>query len=36
MPKQIKEVEDPRKCNTLIIINNKIQCWLRYRQGQEL
>jgi hypothetical protein len=26
----------PRKCNDIIIINNKIQHWLKYAQGQEL
>jgi hypothetical protein len=26
----------PRKCNTLIIINNKIRQWMQDRQGKEL
>jgi hypothetical protein len=29
VPKQLKEVGVPRKCNTLIIINNKIHHWLQ-------
>jgi hypothetical protein len=32
----IKEASVPRKCNVLIIINNKIHHWLLDEQGQEL
>jgi hypothetical protein len=36
VPKQLKEVGVPRKCNTLNIANNKIHRWLQDGQGQEL
>jgi hypothetical protein len=32
----IKEANVPRKCNAMIIINNKIHRSLQERQGQEL
>jgi hypothetical protein len=32
----IKEASVPRKCNAMIIINNKIHRWLQDKQGQEL
>jgi hypothetical protein len=36
VPKQLKEASVPRKCNVLIIINNKYIIGLLDGQGQEL
>jgi hypothetical protein len=32
----IKDVGVPRKCNVMIIVNNKIHLWLQDRKGQDL
>jgi hypothetical protein len=34
VPKQLKEVGVPKKCDTLIVANNKIHHWLQDGQGQ--
>jgi hypothetical protein len=36
VPKQLKGVGVPRKCNALNIIIIKVHCWLQDGQGQEL
>jgi hypothetical protein len=36
VPKKLKEVRVPRKCNTFNIANNKIHHWLQDGKGKEL